>query len=204
VNLREYKPVSQLRVKTTPVNQPRIPVVDAHNHLGEGVGVGPGKRSVEETLLIMDEVGVEVFVDLDGGWGEEILQRNLDQFKNRYPDRFIHFGGVDWSQWGDKGMGFGEWAAQRLRKQVKWGAQGLKIWKEFGLKVRDFEGELTQVDDPRLEPIWNTAAELGIPVMIHAADPVAFFDPIDEYNERWEELQENPDWHFPSHPFLIS
>jgi predicted TIM-barrel fold metal-dependent hydrolase len=42
---------------------------------------------------------------------------------------------------------------------------------------------------------------LGIPVTIHIADPVAFFDPLDEYNERWEELHANPDWHFPSPPY---
>jgi predicted TIM-barrel fold metal-dependent hydrolase len=37
--------------------------------------------------------------------------------------------------------------------------------------------------------------------MIHVADPVAFFDPIDETNERWEELGEHPDWAFTSPPF---
>jgi predicted TIM-barrel fold metal-dependent hydrolase len=30
---------------------------------------------------------------------------------------------------------------------------------------------------------------------------VAFFDPVDETNERWEELQGHPDWQFPSPPF---
>jgi predicted TIM-barrel fold metal-dependent hydrolase len=44
------------------------------------------------------------------------------------------------------------------------------------------------------------AGELDLPVMIHVADPVAFFDPLDEYNERWEELHSHPDWHFPSPP----
>ncbi len=37
--------------------------------------------------------------------------------------------------------------------------------------------------------------------MIHVADPVAFFDPIDETNERWEELGDHPDWAFTSPPF---
>ena len=140
-------------------------------------------------------------MDLNGGWGEAILQRNLDKFKSRFPERFIHFGGVDWSQWAEKGDGFGDWAAQRLQVQVAWGAQGLKIWKTLGLQVRDHRENLAPVDDPRLDPLWETAAALNIPVMIHVADPVAFFDPLDEFNERWEELQENPDWHFPSPPY---
>jgi predicted TIM-barrel fold metal-dependent hydrolase len=57
------------------------------------------------------------------------------------------------------------------------------------------------VDDERLSPIWDAAGELDLPVLIHVADPVAFFDPIDETNERWEELGEHPDWAFTSPPF---
>jgi predicted TIM-barrel fold metal-dependent hydrolase len=51
-------------------------------------------------------------------------------------------------------------------------------------------------DDPRLDQVWSKAGELNIPVTIHIADPVAFFLPLDETNERWEELYEHPDWHF--------
>jgi len=71
----------------------------------------------------------------------------------------------------------------------------------LGLSVRDPQGALVDVDDPRLVPIWDTAGELGLPVMIHVADPVAFFDPIDETNERWEEISAHPEWAFTSPPF---
>jgi predicted TIM-barrel fold metal-dependent hydrolase len=101
----------------------------------------------------------------------------------------------------EQGERFPEWAAGRLRIQASWGAEGLKVWKGFGLHVRDPQGQLASVDDPRLDPIWETAAELGLPVVIHVADPVAFFQPLDAHNERWEELQAQPDWHFPSPPF---
>jgi predicted TIM-barrel fold metal-dependent hydrolase len=38
--------------------------------------------------------------------------------------------------------------------------------------------------------------------MIHIADPAAFFDPLDETNERYEELVRHPDWSFhgPQYP----
>ena len=36
--------------------------------------------------------------------------------------------------------------------------------------------------------VLRAAGELGLPVLIHTADPVAFFDPLDEHNERLEEL----------------
>jgi predicted TIM-barrel fold metal-dependent hydrolase len=44
--------------------------------------------------------------------------------------------------------------------------------------------------------LWAAAGELRVPVTIHIADPIAFFEPLDGSNERWEELHEHPDWHF--------
>jgi len=198
--LENYKPVSKLIVPTTTIDKPKYPVVDAHDHLTESFGEWT-RRPIRQLLDLLDEGGVKVYIDLDGGWGEDILHAHLDAFKNPAPDRFQVFGGVNWEPWAEKGDRFGEWAAERFRLQVARGAQGLKIWKIFGLHVKDQHGKLVEVDDPRLDPLWATAGELKLPVMIHVADPVAFFDPLDEYNERWEELRANPDWHFPSPPF---
>jgi predicted TIM-barrel fold metal-dependent hydrolase len=201
VELINYRPRSKLVVSQTNIEKPKFPVIDAHNHLGMSFNGDSDQREVSEIIDILDEAGVKTYVDLDGGWGEDVLQDHLDRYKSKAPERFIHFGGVDWSQWSEVGDGFSDWAAERLHEQVRWGAQGLKIWKGFGLSVRDPQGNLVPVDDTRLDPIWRTATELGIPVLIHVADPVAFFDPLDERNERWEELQAHPDWHFPSPPY---
>lgn len=199
--LRDYVPRPRLVVPETEVRRPRYPVFDAHDHLGEEFGGGWDHRPLEELLAVLDEAGVRVLADMDGGWGEDILQRHLQHFKEPAPERFCVFGGVDWSAWLQHGDGFGEWAAGRLRIQAGWGAEGLKIWKDLGLRVRDPQGRLVAPDDARLDPIWETAAELHLPVLIHVADPRAFFDPLDAHNERWEELQAHPDWHFPSPPF---
>lgn len=176
-------------------------MIDAHNHLAAPFGGGWDQRPVSELLAQLDEADVRVYVDLDGGWGEDVLDAHLRHFKEAAPERFRVFGGVDWRQWPERGDGFGEWAAGRLRAQAARGAEGLKIWKPFGLHVRDQHDALVAVDDARLGPLWATAGELGLPVMIHVADPVAFFDPIDAYNERWEELGANPDWAFTAPPY---
>ncbi len=199
--LTDYRPRSQLTTTATLVDKPRFPVIDSHNHLAEPFGGGWDKKPVADLLGLLDEAGVSHYVDLDGGWGEEILHAHLDHFKSAAPERFLVFGGVDWSQWADKGDGFPEWAADRLGAQKARGAQGLKIWKVFGLHVRDHAGRLVKIDDPRLTPLWETAAELNLPVVVHVADPVAFFDPVDNTNERWEELQAHPEWAFTSPPF---
>jgi predicted TIM-barrel fold metal-dependent hydrolase len=40
--------------------------------------------------------------------------------------------------------------------------------------------------------VWEAAGGLGIPVLIHVADPLAFFQPVDHHNERLEELLHHP------------
>ena len=201
MELQNFTPQSKLVTRATLVQKPRFLAIDAHNHLGEDFGGGWEKRPLPELLDQLDAAGIVCYVDLDGGWGESRLNAHLDAFKQPAPERFQVFGGVDWSQWPVQGGKFPKWAAGRLRIQKERGAEGLKIWKGLGLQVKDETGKLVDVDDPRLEPIWETAGELNLPVMIHVADPVAFFDPIDETNERWEELGNHPDWAFTSPPF---
>jgi predicted TIM-barrel fold metal-dependent hydrolase len=47
-------------------------------------------------------------------------------------------------------------------------------------------------DDPLLGPLWEAAGVLNLPVLVHVADPVAFFQPMDHHNERLEELLAHP------------
>jgi predicted TIM-barrel fold metal-dependent hydrolase len=199
--LSRFRPQPQLVLPDRTPTRPRFPVIDAHLHLGPRFGGGWSERPVEELLATMDEAGVEAVVDLDGGWGEGTFEGHYARFGCRHPGRFLHFGGVAWDAWQEQGDRFGEWAAGRLRSQVERGARGLKVWKPLGLHVRDQHGRRVPVHDERLDPLWSAAGELGVPVLIHVADPVAFFDALDERNERWEELHRRPEWRFPSPPF---
>ena len=201
LNLTDFKPVPKLVVKETSIEKPRFPVIDAHIHLQAPFGGDWINRPLESLLDALDAAHVKAVVDLDGGWGEDILDAHLKHFKEGAPERFVHFGGVDWAQWETHGDRFGEWAAERFRKQVLRGAEGLKIWKPFGLHVKDQHGKRVAVDDERLSPLWETAGELHLPVIAHIADPAAFFDPLSPRNERWEELHAQPSWQFPSPPF---
>lgn len=197
--LEDYRPRQRLRVPATVVPRPRFPVVDAHNHLGAPFGGEWPSRDSVSLAAVMDAAGVEAMVDLDGGWGDP-LRREIDRWQAALPGRVAVFAGLDYARWADDER-FGSTEARRLREGVAAGARGLKVWKLLGLRARDPGGRLVPVDDPRLDPLWATAGELGIPVVIHVADPVAFFDPLDAENERWEELRANPDWHFwPTRP----
>jgi len=81
-----------------------------------------------------------------------------------------------------------------IREAERLGAVGLKVWKNLGLWLTDVDGRLLSLQDDRLVVVWETAAELRLPVVIHVGDPAAFFAPLDERNERLSELLEHPDW----------
>jgi predicted TIM-barrel fold metal-dependent hydrolase len=199
--LKDYHPKSALVVKEHIINQAKFPVVDVHNHLGywdpyifqDGGPPGWTVKDVASTVAMMDELNIRCVIDLDGGWGDQ-LRANLERYKGAYPNRFCVFAWVDWSQVDEPN--FGEKWGRELEKAVSAGAQGLKVFKTLGLVYRDKHGKLISPDDPRLDPVWEKAGELKIPVLIHSSDPVAFFWPLDETNERWDELHVHPDWHF--------
>ena len=91
--------------------------------------------------------------------------------------------------------------AQRLEEDVKAGARGLKIFKDFGLSLKRSNGQRVPVDDPAFDEVFETCARLDLPVLIHTGEPAPFFDPVDERNERWLELQVHPERRRPPSDF---
>ena len=194
LRLVDYRPVRRLRVTEHRIERPRFPVVDAHNHLGPEFSGGWDERPIPELLAALDEAGVATIVDLDVEQRAGLAER-IARYGRQHPTRFVHFTGLAYDEWAER-PDFGALEAQRLEDAAGMGARGVKVWKPLGLRARDPQGHVVAVDDERLDPFWAAAARLGLPVVVHIADPMAFFDPLDERNERWEELHEHPDWHF--------
>jgi predicted TIM-barrel fold metal-dependent hydrolase len=93
--------------------------------------------------------------------------------------------------------------AELIEQAHRDGARGLKVLKTLGLYLRDnvTTGKLIKIDDPRFDPMWDACGQLNMPVAIHISDPSAFFLPTDRFNERYEELNNHPDWSFYDHDF---
>ena len=81
---------------------------------------------------------------------------------------------------------------ERFRREVDAGAKGFKVNKRLGLFARYKSGEWVRPDDDRLDPLWAAAGEMGVPVLIHVADPIDNWLPLDETNPRSEMLRKNP------------
>jgi predicted TIM-barrel fold metal-dependent hydrolase len=192
LRLGDYRPRSMLRVAEHPIDKPRFPVIDMHNHTVSR----DGSWQVEdpaEIVAVMDAAGIAAMVDLDGGTGDQLAQ-HIERFRGPYPDRFAIFARCRWEQ-NLSHKDFGERAAKDLAQAVRGGAEGLKIAKTLGLAFKDPSGKRLRVNDERLDPLWQAAADLKVPVLIHSADPIAFFEPLDAQNELYEALLMFPDWH---------
>ncbi len=196
LSLRDFAPRPMLVTEAHQVQRARSSAIDAHNHLGRWLTPDHSWMvpDVHALIRIMDACNISTIVNLDGMWGDE-LEANLDRYDRAWPGRFRTFAQCEWTLL-DR-QDFGERLARQLEDSIARGARGLKVWKTLGLQYRDRSGKLLAIDDRRLDDLWTTAGNLNVPVLVHIADPVAFFLPLDAENERWEELHEHPDWHFP-------
>ena len=184
MDFETYNPKSTLVVPEHEVKKAKFPFIDVHSH----------QRDMSTEALIaltkdMDALNEGIMVNLSGGSGER-LNNMLQSIRTNYPNRFVVFANVDFEGVGTKG--WSEKAAKQLEIDIRNGAKGLKIFKSLGLRYRDSDGKRLAIDDPRLDPIWAKCAEMEVPVLIHAADPKSFWDPMDSDNERWLELKTHP------------
>lgn len=210
IYLDEFRPTPVLKTEEHLLTRAKFSSVNVHTH--------PGKLSIaelDEMVATMDAANIGVSVSLDGRTGT--FADHYQLLKQRYPHRFVVFLRMDYIGSGDPDRpetwdvhqpGYGLRMADRLSEAVRQGASGLKLLKDLGLTLKDLNGHLIKPDDSRFDPVWSRAAELGIPVLWHCADPISFFRPTDVRNERWEELYRHPEWsfygeQFPEHQELI-
>jgi predicted TIM-barrel fold metal-dependent hydrolase len=178
-----YDPPSTLVVKEHRVTRAKYPFIDVHNHQWSMSG-----QNLRELVSVMDQLNMQVMVNLSGrGRGASDLENSLNNVKENFPKRFIIFTNMDFSAIDD--LLWQERMLKQLEEDVRRGANGLKIYKSLGMNTRDSKGQRVRIDDPRIDPIWKKCGELGIPVLIHSADPKSFWDPFDANNERWLELK---------------
>ncbi len=199
---------TQLKVPKTHIMSASSPVVDVHTHF-----FVKGKHDAEllrQYVAMMDRNNIAVCVSLDA-----TLFKRLDEHRNflcsEFRDRFVVFANMDFQGFGQDDLpetwscnqpDFVRSIVEKLKEAHAAGLiSGLKFFKDFGLRYRNSDGSLVEIDDPRWDPIWTICGELGLPVIMHTADPGAFFEPVSPSNERFLELNVHPDWSFASPKF---
>ena len=201
IYFEDYDPPSSLVVPQNPLKSAKYPFIDVHNHQWN-----MSKEHLAEVTTEMDKLNMAIMVNLSGrGFtrvetepgkfeyrmkDSQFLKESIQNVSEQNTGRFIIFTNIDFHDFGKEG--WTERTLQELEDDVKSGANGLKIYKNLGLTLKDNNGNRVATDDERLDPIWQKCAELGISVLIHTGEPFQFWQPRDKNNERWLELKQKP------------
>ncbi len=205
--LRLFRPKPMLKVQHHHLKRAKFPVVDVHTHFRYRLRHSPDE--LDKFVKLMDRNNIALCVSLDGQLGDD-LDEHIKYLWTKYRDRFVIFANVPWmgrgkrddpATWDCHREGFSRRIARQLEDAKNKGVSGLKIFKQLGLGHKNPDGSLIKIDDRRWDEIWEACGRLGLPVIMHTADPAAFFLPTDETNERWEELHRRPNWSFHGDPF---
>lgn len=200
IDFEKYNPTSTLVVPEHKLTKAKFPFIDVHNHQWN-----PSTQAIAGLVPDMNALNMKIMVNLSGkGYkntsavngdfdvnSNDYFTQYIANIKKAAPGRFILFTNISFVGFGEPG--WTEKTVKELEKDVKSGAQGLKIYKDLGLSFVDKKGKFIRVDDPALDPVWEKCGELKIPVLIHTADPKPFWSKLDEHNERWLELITHPD-----------
>jgi predicted TIM-barrel fold metal-dependent hydrolase len=181
----DYNPKSTLKVPGKEITRSKFPHIDIHNHQN---GTMPAAQ-LDKLVKDMDALNMSMMVNLNGNYGDK-GKAVLKNMKGAYPKRFIIFANLDFENM--DAPDYAKRVATTLEQSFKDGAQGLKLFKNFGMTTRDKAGKRIPADDKRWFDVFEVCARYKAPVLIHTADPKPFWDPWDKTNERWLELKEFP------------
>jgi predicted TIM-barrel fold metal-dependent hydrolase len=204
LDISEYVPKSMLRVPETMVARSKFPAIDIHTHISgsthyeKGVALSADREypeTLEELLQVMDRKNIRAMVNLTGGFDKGLAEA-VRKYDRAVPGRFYTFAEPAYARF--KEPNYPKNQAETIEQAHRDGARGLKILKTLGLYLREniTSGTLVKIDDHRFDPMWDICGQLNMPVAIHVSDPIAFFTPTDRFNERFEELNNHPDWSF--------
>ncbi len=185
MNWESYDPPSTLVVPEHPTQRAKFPFVDVHSHHWR-----MAEMDLDVLIKEMDALNMKVNVNLSGRGGQQLKDITDNIKKYGYEDRLIVFTNIN-----IKSISEPDWTEETV-KQIVFdhanGARGLKIYKSQGMSHNDSEGNRVKINDPRIGPVFEKCGELGIPILIHSADPKSFWSPHDSLNERWLELKVRP------------
>ena len=184
MDFESYDPPSTLVVPEHPTTRAKYPFIDVHSHHWR-----MDTANLDKLIREIDSLNMGIIVNLSGRGGRS-LKAMTENIAKQYPNRVAVFTNINLRSIDDP-----DWTEETV-KQIEFdvanGARGLKMYKSQCMFNTDSSGNRIRINDPRIDPVWAKCGELGIPVIIHAADPRPFWQPLDSLNERWLELKLRP------------
>ena len=190
LKLSDYRPKSIYRIPVTKVSTARYPAIDMHTHV-----YARDKAEIEKWVATMDKCGIEKAIVLTGASGSRF--DTLVKMFSGYPDRFELWCGFDYSGYDEPG--YGPSAVKELVRCFNSGAKGVGeiMFKGKGVSPSSKGRSIMLPDDPRLDPLFEKSAELGLPVNLHISEDKWMYEIMDSTNDGlmnasfWEVGMEN-------------
>lgn len=180
--LKDYEPESSLVVPRTVITRAKFPVIDVHTHISQCQI--KTKEDVADWVRVMDEQNIEICVVFTGATGED-FDRARELF-SAYPKRFQTWCSFDTTDIADPE--YSKRAVAELVRCYQKGARGLGEITDKGSGLQKDPrlppAQRMHVDDPRMDPIWEKCAELGMPIILHLADHPSNWKPLGPHQER--------------------
>ena len=174
--LKDYRPKSIYKIPVTQVDKSKHPIIDMHSH-----PYAKTPQQIDEWLKNMDEVGIQKTMILTMTIGPEFDE--IFRKYSKHPDRFEIWCGLDLS--GYNKSGFGPAAVKELERCHQVGARGVGEIHDKGEGLRSGKSQAPGIhpDDARVDAIWQRCGELGMPVILHVADPIWMYQKMDATND---------------------
>ena len=177
--LKDFNPVVVNNIPVTRVERAKFDIIDMHAH-----DYAANAEEVAQWCRTMDEVGVLNTAVMHCSW----IGRPFEEYVALYGPYKDHFRFWCCFDYTDIDTPEGIEAACKLleRYHNELGAVGVGELGDKGegdTYARPADGKGIHIDDPRIKPLIQKAAELKMPISIHIAEPYWMYLPMDETND---------------------
>lgn len=169
------------------VNKQTIKKIDVHSHYRYSRGYLTSLYKKWNMQSVLVDVSKEDSTGITRSWDSYLVhaQTNPDLF---FLCSSLIGSGIDLPDFVPR-------AIEQLNQEIDSGARMVKVWKNFGMVTKDATGNFIQIDDTRLQPIWDLLKNLGIPVMAHIGEPEQAWRELDPDNPHFGYYKSNPQYH---------
>ena len=176
--LKDFAPVVVNNIPVTHIERAKYDIIDMHAH-----DYAENEEQIKAWCDVMDKVGVLNTAVMHCSW----IGRPFEEYVEAYAPYKDHF--RFWCCFDYTGIDTEEWPANAiatLERHKELGAIGVGELGDKGegdTYARPGSGKDIHIDDPRVKPLIQKAAELKMPISIHIAEPYWMYLPMDETND---------------------
>jgi len=134
----------------------------------------------------------------------ELQEEYALALQKNFPEHFQYATTVSVRKFNDD-----DWATQSIsyiRNSLSKGAKAVKIYKVIGMSLRDRQGKLVMIDDPRFDSLFAFLEKNRVPVVGHLGEPRNCWLPVDKMTVRGDisYFTQWPVYHMYKHPEMPS